>query len=320
MLKVREYLNEGHRLFCTSTYSPSEIAKLVGVHRARVSEWRAGRSKPDEATRRAIEGALGIPARSWDAPPVMRAPVEDVAGRAPAAPEAPAAPGVDAADLDGVDLTSLGLDGLERQARKLAALEATLPPRDRLRCVEAQARVVAEHEKLRQKLQDARADFLASAEFAEDMRALASAVPGAAEQLKARLVALGVEVNLPAAPAATPPQGDPPESPEELLLELDVAAGFRLAGEHALARGHLAALGLDVHAETIARMLLGRPDVSPDVLERLDATDAARIRQAMERALAVEDVKKLGAEARAVVATLLRYLGHVGLAGEIGGA
>lgn len=312
-VEIREYMSEGHRLLCESAYSPAEIANLSKLARQRVSEWRSGRKRPDDDARAALERAIGIPARAWDAAPVRRTP----AAPAPPGPPPPRPSNPDEVPFDlPNDLPSLGLEGLERLARRLANLETTLQARDRLRCVEAQARVVVAHEGLRQKLEDARRDYLASPEFAADVRALGAAIPGAVADLRASLAVLGVEVAVPDAPAVVA-VGDAPESLEELLEELQVGEGFRKAGEVALARAHVAGLGLDLHADAIASMLLARPELAPQVLELLEPGDAACLRRATERAMAVTGVKGLSIEARGIVATLLKHIGHEDLAEEV---
>ncbi len=320
-VQVREFTTEGHRLLWELEYSPAEVAKLAGLARQRVSEWRSGRKRPDIEARQALERAVGIPARTWEAPPMRREP----AAAAPAPPvvqEAPGAPSPGPIDLAAVDLPSLGLGGLEALAKRLRALEPTLPSRERVSALQAEARVVAVHEQLRQRSADARTEYLRSPEFLAEVRALLVVVPSSADELRAHLGRLGVMLQ-PAPATSGAALEEPPATPEDvddLIRELQTAAGFRAAKEPGLALAHVLGLGLDEHADAIAAIVVDDADRSGRLLSLLDGADERIIRAALERQMAVRDVAALSPEARRVVAELLIALGHQDLARKIGGA
>jgi transcriptional regulator with XRE-family HTH domain len=326
-VQVHEFATEGHRLLVESTYSPAEIAKLSGVRRQRVSEWRGGQKRPDAEARAALERAIGIPARTWEAPPVRREPTPKPEASAvhtmppSAAPDAAGkATGVPL-DLEGVDLAGLGLEGLAGLVLRIRALEPTLPPRDRVTALQSEARVLQMHETLRQKAADARAEWLASAEFLAEVRALVAVVPPPAAELRAHLGRLGVVLPAPPSPATAPE--DPPASlddVDELLDELETARGFRVAKEPALALAHVLGLGLDEHADAIAALVVDDSPRTARLLSLLEGADARIIRSALERQMATRDALALPQEARNVVAELLHALGHEDLARTIGGA
>lgn len=58
---------EGSRLLCglVEQHTEQRVAKLVGVHPAKIRKFMAGQV-PDAATRRALELRLRIPADAWD--------------------------------------------------------------------------------------------------------------------------------------------------------------------------------------------------------------------------------------------------------------
>jgi hypothetical protein len=316
-VEVREYGTEAQRLLVESSFSPTEIARLTGRPRQRVSDWRTGRCRPTQDDRVALERTIGVPARMWDAPPTRRAP-------APASDPA-ASPGEDAlsgASVPGVDLEdlpALGLGGLARLASRLRALEPTLPPRDRVSALQAEARVLAVHEGLRQRSEDARAAWLASAAFLDEIRTLLAAVPGvAAEQLRLRLAALGVSLPPPPSPAAV--AEDPPRTVadvDELLSELETAKGFSDASEPMLALAHVFGLGIDAHADAIAALVLDDATRAGRLLELLDGADRHVMRTAIARAMAVRAVQALPADVRRAVAELLDLLGHAELSRKV---
>jgi transcriptional regulator with XRE-family HTH domain len=73
-MQVLQFTTEGHRLLVESFYRPAEVARLAGVARQRVSEWRAGQKRPVAEARSALERAIGIPSRAWVSPPLRREP------------------------------------------------------------------------------------------------------------------------------------------------------------------------------------------------------------------------------------------------------
>ena len=310
-LQIREYLTEGQRLLALSRYIPAEVARLAGVARQRVTDWRTGRARPNPTDRVGLERAIGVPARMWDAPPVAQPAPGNGHGPTPepVAAAATSTPEIDVTAAEG-DLAGLGLDGLERLARQLEALAPTLPPRERVRCIEAHVRTLATHEQLRQRSTDARAEWLASSEFQAEVRALAAAFPEA-RGFRERVRKLGITLPEPAAGKAKAP--DPPrtlEELDELIAELGVAAKMRKAGEPFLALSHVAGLGIDVNAAAIGTVLAEHPERAPTLLSALDLVDERRVRSALERALALKDVQALEPSARVRVAELLRQLGH----------
>ena len=322
-VEVREYTSEGHRLLLASSYSPAEIAKLAGLARQRVSEWRKGQKRPDAEARAALERAIGVPARSWDAAPQVRAPEATARAAVVGAPSALAAPPASSEALEsgeGQDLAALGLPGLEALLARLRAVEPTLPPRERIQVMREQARVLAVHEQLRQRDADAREGFLRSPAFRDDVRTLVAALPGVtASALRGALSRLGIDLPEPAA-AESVGQTEPPgsvEDLEELLDELGVAKTFRDRGEPALALAHTAALGLDVHAGAIAVLLVDHGDLAARLLDALEGPDARIVRAALEKRMALRDVQAFGAPERVAVAELLRQLGHADVAAEI---
>ena len=284
-VQVHEFTTEGHRLLVESPYSPAEIAKLAGIARQRVSEWRSGRKRPDGEARAALERAIGIPARTWEAPPVRREPTP----KPEASPATPASAAHDTPgkatsvplDLEGVDLAGLGLEGLAGLVLRIRALEPTLPPRDRVTALQSEARVLQMHETLRQRAADARAEWLTSAEFLAEVRSLVAVVPPPAAELRAHL---GV------------------------------------AKEPALALAHVLGLGLDEHADAIAALVVDDSPRTARLLSLLEGADERIIRSALERQMAMRDALALPQEARTVVCNLLSALGHQALARTLGGA
>lgn len=322
-VQVREFTTDGHRLLWELPYSPAEVARLAGLARQRVSEWRSGRKRPDPEARQALERAVGIPVRAWEAPAMRRAPAAT-----PPLPAVPAAaqdvPGevnrLETVDLP-ADLPSLGLAGLEALAKRVRALEPTLPPRERVTALQAEARILAVHEQLRLKAANAREDYLRSPEFLSEVRALLAVVPSSADELRAHLARLGVV--LPAAPSTSSTVDEPPttvDDVDELLRELETARGFREAKEPALALAHVLGLGLDDHADAIAKIVVDDPGRSARLLSLLEGSDERIIRGAIERQMAIRDVVALPPDARRVVAELLFALGHGDVARKIGGA
>ena len=316
-IEVREYGSEGHRLLVESAYSGAELARLTKCSKQRISDWARGKCRPSPEDRAALERVAAIPARSWDAPPIRKAPRAAVA---PAAEPTPIAsvPGVP--DVDALDLPALGLTGLERLAARLRALEPSLPPRERVSALQAEARVLAVHEGLRQKAADARLEYLESPEFLAEVRALIAAVPGDAATLRSHLGRLGVE--LPPLPTSATIAEDPPTSADDiddLIRELETAEGFRNAKEPGLALSHTLGLQLPAHANAIAALVLDDHVRAARVLELLEGSDERIIRAALERAMTIRDVAKLPVETRRTVAELLARLGHEDIANQIGG-
>lgn len=60
-------VNEGARMLCglVETHTEQRVAKVVGVHPAKLRKFMAGQV-PDASTRRALETRLKIPADAWD--------------------------------------------------------------------------------------------------------------------------------------------------------------------------------------------------------------------------------------------------------------
>ena len=294
--KVVQFLSEGHRLLASSPRTPSEIARAVKAPRPRVSEWRAGRSKPPATMRAAIEKALGIPRGSWDQP-----------AREGTSPTAK--PGEEISDET---ISVLGMAGLEDLARTLATLGPTLPPRERLLALSQQAKITAQHERLRQSQADARAEYFESGEFRADVELLGDAFPAEAEEFAARLQRIGV-----ALPTFAPtPARTTSVTVAELVDELRLASQLRAKGEPRLASAHMRGLAFD--ADRIAAQLLRQPKRLAEVLDLLDSVDGARLRGALERAMAIRDVADLDAAVRAKVAELVRQLGHIDVAEQLG--
>jgi hypothetical protein len=314
--ELREYGCEGQRLLGESSYSAAEVARLIGRPKQRVSDWRRGRCRPEPDDRVALERAVAIPARSWDAAPLRKAPP----AVAPAPDPVPIAAVPGLPDVEALDLPALGLVGLERLAARLRALEPSLPPRERVSALQAEARVLAVHEGLRQKAADARLEYLESPEFLAEVRALIAAVPGDATALRSHLARLGVE--LPPLPTHATVAEDPPTSLEDvddLIRELETAESFRNAKEPGLALAHTLSLNLSAHANAIAALVLGDHVRVARLLSLLEGSDEQIIRTAIERAMTIRDVAKLPVETRRMVAELLARLGHEDITAEIGG-
>jgi hypothetical protein len=177
--KVFEFSCEGHRLLVESRYSSAEIVRLTGIPKQRISEWKGGQKRPTHDARGKLEKAIAIPARTWDQPPTRRQPTEEKEASPPLQPKPPPSKEADAVpDLKDVDLPALGLTGLEQLAGRLRALGPTLPPREHVSCLQAEARVIAVHEQLQQKRADAREEYLASNAFQDDARLIAACAPG----------------------------------------------------------------------------------------------------------------------------------------------
>lgn len=308
--KVTHFLSEGHRLFVTSKYSPAEIARLSKRDPRRVSEWRAGRSSPNTADRAALETAIAVPRSAWDEPPRSTGAT---AGATPKGTKPKDATETPALDDAGDELDALGQRGLEQLARQLGELTPTLPPKERLVAIDRRAKILVALERLRQAETNAREEYFASSEFRRDVELLVDAIPEAAEELRSRLVRLGVTLP-PAAPAVVN-AGGTALTVAEVVRELHAARELREIGEDRLARAHVRGLALDVHR--IAAQLLRQPKRLAEVLELLDEEDLA-LRSALERAMAIRDVAGLDVATRAKVAELARQLGHADVAAEIG--
>jgi transcriptional regulator with XRE-family HTH domain len=318
---VREFTSEGHRLLLAAPYSPSEIARLANIARPRVSDWRAGRVKPTTDDRQKLQTAVGIPARAWDAPPLFQAPPQPTATPPSMAsdtrPPAPSSPELDD-DLSDPEIAGMGLEGLERFSKAILARLTGLTPKDQIRAIEVAGRLVTVHEQLRLKSVDARRTYLGSAEFRRDVATLSAAIPASASEFRAQLARFGVD--LPPPPTAAVAGDGLQDAPttaddvEELLGELAVAADLRTRGEPHLALAHVLALGLDVHADAIAAVVLDDPTLMGRFLAALEPVDEARIRGAIERLAAIRSVRAMAEEPRAKVAALLRTIGESDLA------
>ena len=94
---------------------------------------------------------------------------------------------------------------------------------------------------------------------------------------------------------------------------------MRDAKEPGLALAHTLGLGLDVHADAIAGLVLDDARRTTRLLSLLAETpsDELLIRSAIERAHAVRDVTRLPPKARQPVARLLALLGHPDVARAI---
>jgi hypothetical protein len=317
--EVREYACEGQRLLAESAFSQSEIARLMKRPKQRVSDWRSGRCRPAPEDRALLERTASIPARTWDSPPTRREPAPPPSPAQPA-PAAPIPASVDLPPGD-EDLPALGLPALEALARRLRALEPTLPPRERVSALQAEARVLAVHEQLRQREADARTTYLASPEFLAEARALLAVVHHPAKELRAHLARLGVELPAPASALAV--ADAPPATAadiDDLVQELRTAEGFRAAGEPVLALQHVLGLGVQDHAAAIAALVVDDADRTARLLGLLDGADAAVLRRAIERCMAVRDVAALPAKSRRAVAELLEAHGLGDVAREIRGS
>ena len=55
-----DFSTHGQQLLHGSKYSSADVARLVGVARQRVSDWRRGTSRPDGEARQAIAIPLGV--------------------------------------------------------------------------------------------------------------------------------------------------------------------------------------------------------------------------------------------------------------------
>jgi len=332
---VHEYSTEGHRLLCESPHSPAEIASLAGLKRQRVSEWRTGQKRPADDARAALERAVGIPCGAWESPPRRREPLPEPPTVEQAAPDVPPEPLAAApvasplalADVERLtisgELPTLGLAGLERLAARIRAVEPTLPPRERVAAMQAEARVLQVHETLRQRQADARDEFLASPEFRADVRALVSALGTLdADPLRERLRRLGVPDLPERSTELAPVELEPPATADDvdaIIVELEVAKRFRDGGEIALATAHTAALALDAHADALAAIVVDDAARGAKLLALVDTQDERTLSTALARAMAVRDVKALAAEVRTVVAQLLELVGLEPLARQIGG-
>jgi hypothetical protein len=127
-------------------------------------------------------------------------------------------------------------------------------------------------------------------------------------------------VNLPAPETGGEDTGDAPATladVEDIIRELAVAADFRTRGEPALALAHTMALGLEIHADSIARIVAEHPVTATRLLDAVDGADETLIRAALERRMAIKAVASLPREARGHIAELLKLLGHDDVAKEV---
>ena len=327
----------GQQLLLESRYSAAEVAKLLGVARQRVSEWRRGTFRPDAETRKTIAKALPIPASAWDvAPPhkpQKRAPASEdaptTASPSPspspaAAPEPQLSPPDAAATIEEIDRTAdaIGLEGIPGVIAKLRAMRG-LPPREQVACAVAEGRLHDRAATLRAKQVSAREEFFASPEFAADVALLASAFRASTAEIRTRLARFGVELPLPevVTEETTVEAPTSEEDVEDIVAELQTAKGFADVGEAGLAAAHIQGLGLDVHGDQIAVLLVDRPELAARVLGLLpeEGPDHRFIRSALERRLAVRAVVALPKPARVALAALLELVGHAELAKEIAG-
>lgn len=342
MSDFADFSTHGQQLLAGSRYSASEVARLLDIPRQRVSDWRRGKYRPEGETRQAIAKALGIPTTAWDAAPVRtiaKGPpaVQAPPGSAPsiAKPSSPGAvtPGAVAAPLEAaaaVDavaalsdaaVDALGLVGIAAVIRRLRGMVG-LPPREAVSAAVAEGRLHDRLVVLRQKDANARGEYLASREFADDVTLLASAFRASTTELRTRLARFGISLPLPEADVEEA-DTDPPatvEDVEDFLAELAMAREFIKAGEPGLAAAHLAGLALDVHGDAIAGIVADRPELAARVLGLLpeDGPDHRFIRSALERRLAIRDVRAQPPGGRKATAVLLELLGHDDLSREIG--
>jgi hypothetical protein len=280
-----------------------------------MSEWKAGRSKPNPNDRQKLETVAGIPARLWDAPantqPKTSKPL----------PTNPAAITVELPFPTSEEF-AMGPGGIECVIRRLDATLKELSPKDRVLALRDMAHHVAVHEKLRRDATTARAEYLGSSEFAEDTRALLGAFPGNAAQFRECLSRVGVQ--LPEAPSnEVAASREPPvdaDDLDELIAELKVAKEYRDGEEYALSWAHLLALELDLHAGAIAKLLERNPERATEFLDLLVEVDRKRIQAEFELRLAISDAKALPAESRAKVIALVAALRQPEIAEEIDGA
>ena len=220
------------------------------------------------------------------------------------------------------ELELYGVAGLEAVIDRLRELAPSLPPRERVQAVVAEGRLHAVLAGLQQRDRDARREYLDGAEFREDMRLVAAAVPGSAAELRVQLGRLGVELPAPAVEGARVNRAAPRTvaDVEALAVELKVAAEWKAKGEPLLAVGHVAGLCLDVHADALAVVLAGAPQLAGRFLALLEGADAAVVSGALERRMALTEVLRLPAAVRRSVAELLAAHGLGDVAAQIGGA
>lgn len=312
----REFTSEGHRLLlaAASTYSPAEIARLVGVRRQRVSDWRSGRMRPTPDDRSKLERQIGVPSRTWDMPPTIATPAA-----VEAVPLAPASSDDAEGDEDAVVPGVLGLDALAALAENQHSLANATIGETKRKAYADYGRTLVAHETLRQKMTTARDEYFTSSEFRRDVAQLAGAFPDRAEAFRERLARVGVDI--PAiAPTTIATNVEAPtslEDVEELIGELLVARDLRAKGERFLALAHTLGLALDVNTNAIAVILTAHVDVAPRFISLLEPIDADRIRAAISLRTLITAVKT--APSPENVSSLLLRIGREDLAREIGG-
>lgn len=310
----------GQQLLLASKYSAAEVARLLDVGRQRVSDWRRGVTRPDDAYRRAMSSKLGIPESAWGEPAVPG----DASMPPKPADVPPPVPDADRlAVMTDDEVDSMGLAGIQATARWLRRRRERLPPREAVQAAIAEGRLHDRYVTLLAKERTARQDYLEGQEFRDDVAVIRAAFPASACELRTRLGRFGVE--LPAPPSNRGRvEGAAPTIPadvEDLIGELQTAAAIAASGEPNLAAAHVLALGIDHHCDAIAGIVADDPGLAGRLLDLLpvDGPDHRAVRAALERRVAVRAALGLPAEARKVVAELLEVLGHTDISTEIGG-
>ena len=325
-IEVVAYSNEGQRLLMEHTMGPNDIAKAIDVHAGRVTEWRSGQTRPNDATRRLLNSACGIPVASWDCAPtrtVETAPAPGPKGaRTVSKTETVAGP-----DRSGPreptdeDLEAYGLAGLEALVDRLRETFPNLPAKDKVSAMNAEGRLHQTIASMRAKRFDARREYLDGSEFAHDVQILAAAWPGDAAALRAAVGRLGVTIPAPPTVAQMVNRKAPTDRAGILFLihALRTAAEWKRKGEPYLAAAKVSELCLDVHAEQIAAVLAGETALAGEFLQLLGTADHQIISKALERQLALASVKGLKDGARKMVAELLEAYGLGVVAKQLGG-
>lgn len=323
MRRPDTYNSEAHRMLVEVVpYSSSELCRLGGFAPPRMSEWKKGRSKPNQSDRQKLEATAGIPIRLWDAPPAARpeAPKPIATTTAPAVESRPnGGRECDASEPVTAEDLALGPAGLERVIHTLESTLDQLTPKDRLTALRDLAHALAVHEKLRLAAAEAREEYLASPAFMADCRALLGAFPASAPAFRDALARVGVQ--LPEPPrvevaASREPPADLDDL-EDLIAELRVAQALLNGGEPALAWAHTLGLELDLHASGIAKILEKHPARVTGFLDLLVDVDRVKIERELELRLAIVDVRAMPDDVRLKVVSLVTALGASSVAAEI---
>ncbi len=304
MTEKRKFKWVGQRLFCELPIRPAEQARLVGVSRAHVGNWRSGANKPDDESRRRIHAQWSsVAPEFWDRadeqPPATSAP----ASAATSDPQIPQPP-TDA------EVPVLGVVGLELLIAEARRNRRTLSPKEAFESMRFEAHVQVQRERLLVERRNARSEFLASNEFADDIRQFARLLGAGAYEKLRKAVRKQFTLELPQAADDVPTDAF---TLETITPILEKALLLEEHNEPYLAMRERIRLRLDERKHRIAQMLVAEPEETITRFIKLCCgQDELTLTQAVELRYDTMDICGLDDGTRALVASLLEKLSNCG--------